>query len=66
MSSTLPGVRLLVTGLAALDKLARRADHGVRDGQGVPLTFGTITVSVTFSPSTIRRSLEMLIEEEES
>jgi len=35
-----------------IDKLARRADQGVRSAEGVPLTFGTITVSDGISMGT--------------
>ena len=35
-----------------IDKLARRADQGVRHAEGVPLTFGTITVSDGISMGT--------------
>jgi dihydroxy-acid dehydratase len=35
-----------------IDTLARRADEGVRSGGGVPLTFGTITVSDGISMGT--------------
>jgi dihydroxy-acid dehydratase len=36
-----------------IDELAKRADEGVREGQGVPLTFGTITVSDGISMGTV-------------
>ena len=35
-----------------IDELARRADEGVRAASGVPLTFGTITVSDGISMGT--------------
>ncbi|HXV19070.1 MAG TPA: dihydroxy-acid dehydratase, partial [Candidatus Omnitrophota bacterium] len=35
-----------------IDQLARKAEDGVRDGSGVPLTFGTITVSDGISMGT--------------
>jgi dihydroxy-acid dehydratase len=35
-----------------IDQLARKAEDGVRDGKGVPLTFGTITVSDGISMGT--------------
>ena len=35
-----------------IDELARKADEGAREGGGVPLTFGTITVSDGISMGT--------------